>query len=40
MRTEPFRQPESFRYEEQDGIATITLDRADRLNALTFQVYA
>lgn len=40
MRPEPFRQPASFRYEEADGIATITLDRADRLNALTFQVYA
>jgi enoyl-CoA hydratase/carnithine racemase len=40
MRAEPFRQPESFRYEEADGIATITFDRADRLNALTFQVYA
>lgn len=33
-------QPETFRYAEQDGIATITLDRPDRLNALTFDVYA
>jgi enoyl-CoA hydratase/carnithine racemase len=33
-------QPKSFRYEEQGGVATITLDRADRLNALTFEVYA
>jgi enoyl-CoA hydratase/carnithine racemase len=33
-------QPKSFRYAEQDGIATITLDRPDRLNALTFEVYA
>jgi enoyl-CoA hydratase/carnithine racemase len=40
MRAEPLRTPESFRYDEADGIATITLDRADRLNALTFQVYA
>ena len=32
--------PESFRYAEADGIATITLDRPERLNALTFEVYA
>jgi enoyl-CoA hydratase/carnithine racemase len=31
---------ESFKYAEADGIATITLDRPDRLNALTFEVYA
>ncbi len=34
--------PESFRYEHDADrqVATITLDRPDRLNALTFQVYA
>ncbi len=34
-------QAKSFRYEHDTstGIATITLDRPDRLNALTFQVY-
>jgi enoyl-CoA hydratase/carnithine racemase len=33
-------KPTSFAYEEQDGVATITLDRPDRLNALTFEIYA
>lgn len=31
--------PRSFRYAIEGGIATITLDRPDRLNALTFEVY-
>ena len=31
--------PKSFRYEEQDAVATITLDRPDTLNSLTFEVY-
>lgn len=34
-------QPKSFRYDfdADTGVATITLDRPDRYNALTFQVY-
>jgi enoyl-CoA hydratase/carnithine racemase len=34
-------QYESFRYEldPETGVATLTLDRPDRLNALTFEVY-
>jgi enoyl-CoA hydratase/carnithine racemase len=31
--------PKSFRYEEDSRVATITLDRPERLNALTFEVY-
>lgn len=33
-------QPEHFRYTEDAGVATIRLDRPDRLNALTFDSYA
>jgi enoyl-CoA hydratase/carnithine racemase len=33
-------QPTTFHYAEDQGIATITLDRPERLNALTFEVYA
>ena len=32
--------PRSFRYDEHGPLATITLDRPERLNALTFEVYA
>ena len=34
------KHPTTFRYTESDQVATITLDRPDRLNALTFDVYA
>ena len=32
--------PRHFRYSEKDGVATIRLDRPERLNALTFDSYA
>ena len=32
--------PKHFRYDLSEGIATIRLDRPDRLNALTFESYA
>src|SRR5215831_2273208 len=31
--------PKTFLYAEQDGIGTITLNRPERLNAITFDVY-
>jgi enoyl-CoA hydratase/carnithine racemase len=34
------KQPTSFLYEQDDnGVATVTLNRPERLNALTFEVY-
>jgi enoyl-CoA hydratase/carnithine racemase len=32
--------PKGFLYSEQDGVGTITLNRPERLNALTFEIYA
>src|SRR5260370_24072361 len=31
--------PKSFLYEQRDGVGTITLNRTERLNAITFEVY-
>jgi len=32
-------QPKGFLYAEEEGVATVTLNRPEQLNALTFQVY-
>lgn len=32
--------PKSFKYKLEGGVATLTLDRPDTLNSLTFEVYA
>jgi enoyl-CoA hydratase/carnithine racemase len=34
------RRWEHFDYEEREGVATVTFSRPDRLNSLTFEVYA
>lgn len=39
LRLLPLPRPRSFRYEERDRVGVITLTRADRFNALTFEVY-
>src|SRR5438309_6849065 len=36
----PARSWNHFRYGVEDGVATLTFDRPQRLNALTFEVYA
>jgi enoyl-CoA hydratase/carnithine racemase len=39
LRPLPQPSPRSFRYEERERVGIITLDRPDRFNALTFEVY-
>jgi enoyl-CoA hydratase/carnithine racemase len=34
------RRWENFDYDERDGVATVTFSRPERLNSLTFEVYA
>ena len=33
------KNPKSFLYQQRDGIGTITLNRPERLNAITFDIY-
>jgi enoyl-CoA hydratase/carnithine racemase len=35
-----FIQPTTFLYQEKDAVATLTFNRPDKLNSLTFEVYA
>lgn len=39
LRPLPLPTPASFRYEERERVGIVTLDRPDRFNALTFEVY-
>ncbi|MEK6407389.1 MAG: enoyl-CoA hydratase family protein [Acidobacteriota bacterium] len=39
MKTSKVIDPKSFLYEERGPIATVTLNRPERLNSLTFEVY-
>ncbi len=36
----PHDEWKNFRFEVADGVATLTFDRPERLNALTFEIYA
>lgn len=35
-----FMNPKSFKFNISDGVGVITLDRPDKLNSLTFEIYA